>query len=823
VRRFEVVVFVGISLLLSLVVLPIAVAQPQSATPTQTAPAAATQGPATLSPKKSGSTAAQSTTAESPTSKKSTPPQHSPAKTTSTTKSTTKKNAGSASAKKKRKQVSPRVRRVRQAFVASASLRPMAQQLLQDRTPTAYAGVEAYARHHAKEDAGALAWLVIGYAHTLDHDYAKAIDPLNRAKAGASELGDYVAYYLGDAYLQTAHNAEALSTLADFSKKFPDSLLIRDSNVVYANALLAEGRPAEAAALLEKNRTPVHSDVELASGRAYEAAGDTQRAASAFRNIYFNLPNSAEADAAGQELRKLGISGSVTERKTRAELLFRSKHYSDAAHEYQSLVDEVSSPDRVQMQLALAGALEKSGSSHDARKILTSMGAQTGDAEAERLYLLSETERSTSDEDAVQRTLNDLRQFGPTSPWLEQALLSAGNMYLLKRDYDKAIDYFRELQQRFPSGTHASYAHWKAAWLSFRQARMDDARKGFEDQIGLYPDSAETPNALYWRGRLAEEDGNPAMARAFYQKLSDRFRNYYYAELGRERLKNLQATGAVAKPSTSSEALAKVSVADEPHYALLDRVPALSNSGRIIAADPPDDNLRVERARLLSNGALADMAVRELQAAASEEGGSWALPEMARVYQDGGRYDRGIQIMKRSTPNYFAVDLPDLPRPYWEALFPKAYWTDLRKYSELNGLDPYLVASLIRQESEFNAAALSRANAVGLMQLLPKTGKNVAKQVKLRGYSAPQLFTPAVNLELGTRYFKDMVDKYNGQFEYALAAYNAGTDRVGDWLGQGHYRDPQEFVESIPFTETREYVQAILRNASVYRQLYGTP
>jgi len=99
-----------------------------------------------------------------------------------------------------------------QAFVASASLKPMARQLLQDRTPAAYAGVEAYARRHAKDDAGALAWLVVGYAHVLDHDYAKAIDPFNRAKAGASELGDYVTYYLGDAYLKTAHNAEARIT-----------------------------------------------------------------------------------------------------------------------------------------------------------------------------------------------------------------------------------------------------------------------------------------------------------------------------------------------------------------------------------------------------------------------------------------------------------------------------------------------------------------------------------------------------------------------------------------------------------------------------------
>ncbi len=259
------------------------------------------------------------------------------------------------------------------------------------------------------------------------------------------------------------------------------------------------------------------------------------------------------------------------------------------------------------------------------------------------------------------------------------------------------------------------------------------------------------------------------------------------------------------------------------HYTLLDHVAPLSTATKITEAEPPDDNLRVARARLLSNGALADMAVRELQAAASQEGGSWAPPEMARVYQDGGRYDRGIEIMKRTTPNYFAVDIPDLPRPYWEALFPRAYWSDLRKYSVANGLDPFLVASLIRQESEFNAGALSRANAVGLMQLLPKTGKTVAKQVKLKGYHAPLLFTPAVNLQLGTRYFKDMVDKYNGQFEYALAAYNAGSDRVSDWLGEGHYRDPQEFVESIPFTETREYVQAILRNANVYRRLYQTP
>ena len=728
--------------------------------------------------------------------------------TSSTAQSTkTAKAPASSSNRKKRHTTSPRVRRARQAFVASASLRPMAQQLLQDRTPAAYAGVEAYARRHAKEEAGALAWLVLGYAHVLDHDYAKAIDPLNRAKAGASELGDYVAYNLGNAYLETGRSAEALSTLAEFTKTFPDSLLIRDAHLTYANALLAEGRGPEAAALLEKERIPLRSDVELAIGRAYEASGQNDKAAATLRNLYYNLPTSSEAEAAGAELRKLNVAGGLAERRSRADLLFKAKRYSDAAGEYRAVEDQVAPAERPGVRLALATALEKSGRSHDARQVLTSMGPQAGDAEAERLYLLSETARSTGDEDAVERILGQLRQFGPESQWLEQALLSAGNADLLKRNYDHAIDHFRESQQRFPSGVRASYVHWKVAWLSFRQGRTEEAVKGFEEQIALYPDSAEIPAALYWRARVAEAAGNPGMARAFYQKLSERFRNYYYADLGRARLKNLRGGDG------------DVTV----HYPLLDRVPALSTSGRIAASATPEDSLRVARARLLSNGALADAAVRELQAAASEEGGTWAPPEMARVYSDGGRYDRGIEIMKRATPNYFAVDLPDLPRPYWEALFPRAYWSDVRTYSAMNGLDPYLVASLIRQESEFNPAAASRANAIGLMQLLPKTGKTVAKQIKLKRYGASQLYTPAVNLQLGTRYFKSMVDKYNGQLEYALAAYNAGSDRVEEWLGQGHYHDAQEFVESIPFTETREYVQAILRNANVYRQLYGAP
>jgi len=691
--------------------------------------------------------------------------------------------------------------------VASAALRPMAQQLISDRTPAAYSGVESYARTHTKEDAGALAWLVVGYAHVLDHDCAKALEPLNRAKPRAGDLGDYVAYYLGTCYLQTGHQAEGLAALANFVDTYPDSLLVRDANVSYAGALLSEGRASEAAELLEKNRTPARADVELFLGRAYAALGRNTKAVDTLANVYYSMPASSEADAAYADLKKLPSTPATTaQRKMRAGLLMKAKRYNDAVDEFRELAAHSTPDNRPAATLDLADALHRAGRNREAKSELTTLPGATPEQNAQRLYILGEVAWKSEENEAFFHYVDQLRQTAPGSPWLEASLLSAANLHLVHQEREQAIDAFRESQQRFPNGSKAGYAHWKVTWLTLRQGRKEDAKKLLEEQITQYPAGNEASNALYWRARLAEEDNQPAMARAFYQKLSDRYRNYYYADLGRERLSKLPA---------AADPLGQ--------YPLLDRVPPLDNGEKITLTDPPADDLHLQKAKLLGNGGLVEFAVREVQAAAEEEPGSWSLAETAQIYTDTGHYDRAIEVMKRGVPSYFAVDIPMLPRPYWEALFPRAYWPDLKRYAEENRLDPYLVASLIRQESEFNPVAVSRANAVGLMQLLPKTGKLMAREESLKHYNASQLYTPAVNLKLGTRYFRGMVDKFGGSLEYALAAYNAGSDRVEEWMGQGPYRDTAEFVESIPFTETREYVQAIVRNAAVYRQLYGAP
>ncbi len=333
--------------------------------------------------------------------------------------------------------------------------------------------------------------------------------------------------------------------------------------------------------------------------------------------------------------------------------------------------------------------------------------------------------------------------------------------------------------------------------MNLRLGNKEEAKRLLDEQIAMYPAGQEIPATLYWRARLAEEDGDFNLAGDYYTFLQRRFSHYYYSDLAAERL--------------------RFRFDESKHDLALDKIPQQPDVAKDEFDAPPDD-LRVARAQLLTNAALFDFAVQELK---SEPDKLYAQAEIARVYLKADHPDRALQSLKRAVPGYFAGEIDDMPQWAWNILFPKPYWNDLKRYSNANGLDPYLVASLIRQESEFNPQAISRANAWGLMQLLPPVGKKLAKEVRIRHFNEELLADPTVNLELGTRYFKHMVDSFGGQVEYALAAYNAGADRVKAWQAQGPYRDIHEFVESIPFSETREYVQAIMRNATVYRLLYS--
>jgi soluble lytic murein transglycosylase len=312
---------------------------------------------------------------------------------------------------------------------------------------------------------------------------------------------------------------------------------------------------------------------------------------------------------------------------------------------------------------------------------------------------------------------------------------------------------------------------------------------------------------LYFLGRAAERQSRHGEARAYYQQIDGAFPNYYYAVLARERL----AARAIARAT--------------PPRAVVERLAAITfPRGVQPARFQPDaeGRARFERAGLLRTAGLDSMAVAELRfgATAGKHPESFGL-ELARQAVAQSAPEQGIRYLKRYAQGYLFAPLQSLPAEFWRCHF---RWSSGNRWSgtaRTAGLDPFIVAALVRQESEFDPRAVSSARAYGLTQVLPSTGRDVSRRLGISGFQPARLFDPDLNLRLGTHYLKTLLNQFGGRWEPALASYNAGKSRADAWLRRREYREPAEFVESIPFTETRNYVQSVLRNADIYRRIYG--
>ena len=692
--------------------------------------------------------------------------------------------------------------RLTKAFTASAQLRPMAQQLAATRSPAAYAGVLNYAASHPGEGAAA-AYLAVGHAYLLDRRFPEAAAMFQRAAASGVALDDYAAYLGAQAWLQAGRGAEAYPLLDHFAERFPDSIFAVTAPILLANTYLQTGDTASALRILtplEDTAIAAHVDFRYALARTYQLSGKITDAAAIFRRIYLQQPLSNEAGQARAQLQAMGVPLTGAERKTHADELFDAKRYTEASDEYHDIARDgqgLSTADRDTLQVYAAVCDLKL--KHLSRRDVEKLPASTDDSAALKLYMLAEISRSEDDRTSHDAIISQMIQQYPTSRWLEEALYSGGNMYLLKHDPQQTIYHYAKLLTLFPHSTYAPSAHWRAAWMNYRLRNYSEAARLMDEQVELYPGGIEVPAALYWRGRILEdEEHNLPQAANYYHALVDSYTNFYYADLARERLKVLGGIG----PAAPDPALAAVRPLVVPD--LIDEL--------------PENDPHLIKARLLANASLNEYIGPEIQA--SPTSAEWGALAQAEIYVSYGEFTRALQSMKHSGLSYFAVPMDQVPDTYWHLLFPKPYWPALVADAQRNGLDPYLVASLIRQESEFNAGAVSRANAYGLMQLLPSVGKSMAKRQGIRRFTATDLLNPDTNLALGTNNLKQVLDRFGGQAEYALAAYNAGDVPVRQWLGSNDYKDVPEFVESIPYTETREYVQAILRNREMYRALY---
>jgi soluble lytic murein transglycosylase len=694
-----------------------------------------------------------------------------------------------------------RSRKLQMAFVASSQLRPMAQELTTMRSPAAYAGVTAYAHAHTGEAASA-AYLALGHAYLLDHRYPDAASSFQKANAAGKTLDDYADFLAAQAYMEAGKLPDAEALLTGFAAKYPESIFVSRLPVMIANLSLDQNDPQTALRVLHQHAEDAistHADFQLALARASQMTGNTDEAARLYRHIFLGFPLSNEGAQAKAQLAVVGAAAPLTmgERRAHADALYAGGRFAEAGEEYHALANDSAQDPTARNALLVAAAECDLKTKRLSKEQVDALPDTQDESGARRMYLAVELARNKDDSSAQQTLVSQMEQRFPDSPWLAEALYTSGNMYLLRKDYPQAIVYYGELAKRFPSHRYAPSSHWKAAWLNYRLGNYSEAALLFDKQIALYEGGKEIPAALYWRGRLySDQEHQPAMAAAYYETVSRAFEHYYYAQMARQRLAEL---GQVTP--------ADVAMLSNIHR---EEIPALTD-------DVPEDDEHVIKARLLANAGLNEYIPAEIQAADGSD--QWGAFAEAEIYASDGETFRAMRVLKRALPFYTSAPIDTIPMGYWKILFPQQYWSSIEQGAAKNGLDPYMVASLIRQESEFNPGAISGANAWGLMQLLPSVGRSMAKEEGIRHFNEVELLNPETNIRLGSRYLKQTLDKFDGQAPYAFAAYNAGDSRVTDWQSIGKYHGMDEFVESIPFTETREYVQAIVRNESIYREL----
>ncbi len=642
--------------------------------------------------------------------------------------------------------------------------------------------------------------LATGLKRFQDGNYQAALTFFTNPALAKTALADYATYYRGMAQLR-------LGQVAAARRSFDEVIDRKAPGYVSIAAGLASGEAAElagdyAAALanyehIAEQKAGVNDELLSRLGRAALAAGDRSKATQAFLRVYYEFPLTDAATSAGAQLASLQDQVSKPNYKAdlgRAQALFGGRRFTDARAAFQALQPSAEGDDKELVALRLAECDFYSKRYAAARDGMQPyLEGASRKAEARFFYLTSL--RELGDRDRYESMTAALVAEFPDSSWSEEALSNLGTYYIVQDEDGEAAKAFKELYEKFPTGPRAERAAWKYGWWAYMTADYAETVRVFESAASGFPRSDYRPSFLYWAGRAHEKLGEATQADSRLRLVYADYANSYYGRLAERQLSRsgdiVAEHGDLRRVSSSQAPLPEV---------------------KPIPTEP--------LIRLLLSNEMYDDALAELRHAQRAWGNSARIDAtIAWVYNRKGELRRAISLMRRTYPQFLTAGGRELPAEILQVIFPLVYWDAIRKQAAQHDLDPYLVAALVAQESTFDAGVKSVANAWGLMQLVPSTGRRLARSVGLRGFSTGSLTNPDINIRLGTLYFSQLVSQFGGTY-YALASYNAGESRVVRWKSERPGLDEDEFIDDIPFPETQNYVKRILGTAEDYRRLY---
>ncbi len=629
-------------------------------------------------------------------------------------------------------------------------------------------------------------------------------------------LGDYAAYDLALIEFEQKFSAKALSIYENIEKEFPQSPLVKDINGKQLRIACEDpgskicGKTLKRIGL-EKLEPPSQVERKLIIAKRNETKGKDKEAYILYQEIYYNHPVTPAAEEARLSTIRLLKSDKTSKKRkypyaTYMQRMQRVKEFIKA-YRYESAVADLRTMLKInysdkrkadvlsKLGYALNKGRDKKGAKRVYKKLISKYHGSSNEIKAE--YNIAVIDWNLNNNSAAVKRLRKLTGSSAKDKRKAKAYLVLGRIAESAGKFDTAISQYEKALDFGPDSELQYELRWRIGWVKYQRAEYSAAAKQFAKMIEKTPNKLRTGQLLYWRARAMEKAGNKKSAKSVFNSLLRSFPHTYYGSLAMEQ--NTRFTGTI-NISRKEDILAeekKLSGLAKYHH---DRYMALVKIGMF------------KEARL-------ELDVLSKQAKKDPGNALW----LGLKYKKAKAPQRSIRLQVNALGYRKRMD--DFENEFWRALYPIDYWETIRKESTRLGIDPFITLSIIRQESAFNPEALSPANALGLMQLLPRLGKHMFKKIDMRAkikrpFERSLLFDPEVNIKLGIAHLAELLSRYNGDFTLTAAAYNAGSKAVDIWVKKLGSKSTDEFVELIPYMETRGYVKRVTRNMALYRRIY---
>lgn len=651
------------------------------------------------------------------------------------------------------------------------------------------------------------ALLLVGVLST-EADPAEAVRQLQTLQPDVPVLDDYVRLWRGEALLKLGEASQA-AVLFESIVEDPDSILLARASFRAGEAWHRAGQCGKAIdpllramALAPQDPSAPTVQFMLADCEAREnRIADSQ---AAFRHLWVRYPNSPEAREAQTRLSLMTNNGpwrpTPDDLYSRATALLMLALHADAAEELQKFLSLTPQhPKRDEAKFKLGTALVRLKRYDQARDVYRALAggpsAQAGEAAVwlARVYLRQDAG------DRLLSLLSSLPSDSPLSGDQKATIHMLSGIWLDDQGQsDKAILKYRQAAQSAENNGQRLEALWRIGWAYYRTGQYQTAVESFQKIVGGSEDPQWTPQALYWIGRTRERlhDAQPIEA---YAHLCRRYLFTYYCQL--------------AQPKLNSPVPASI---------VVDVSPASPTMG--FTADTVNDlkkdhhYLKAIELKLLGLDQDAAKELASLPERYAKDRG--IIMELCRLLSEAGEHHQALRLIRL----YFREPIErgnggGVPEKLWSVAYPTAYLPLIRTYA--GSVDPFLAAAIIREESQYDIRALSRVGAVGLMQVMPATAQIMAKKNGSGDVGREELFNQETNIRFGVTYLGQLLEQFSGHVIQVIASYNAGPQTVSTWMAKYPDKDPDEFVEMIPYLETRQYVKRVLRSYHEYLRLAG--